>query len=215
MGVTENAMERKRLVNLVLWPVALLVLNGLWMSVASGSAPYEINDEDHAIETRTVELGGVLGQDKAMPAVFEVSFFGVSVDDGNVSWTIRDASNAVVAEWDGMLSEGAPNWEGELKPGKYTVETSVDNGIITNQVLQIQPFESYRIEGHVLLSVLLFVVAFSEVFIRQKGGQYLAKRNANLPEQPEKSPFKPLRSGMPEEDMALDEEGPWRSPIGR
>ena len=54
-------MERKRLVNLVLWPVALLVLNGLWMSVASGSAPYEINDEDHAIETRTVDLGGVLG----------------------------------------------------------------------------------------------------------------------------------------------------------
>ena len=142
MGETENAMERKRIVNLVLWPVALLVLNGLWMSVASGSAPYEINDEDHAIETRTVDLGGVLGQEKAMPAVFEVSFSGVSVDDGNVSWIIRDASNAVVAEWDGMLSEGAPNWEGELKPGKYTVETSVDNGIITNQVLQIHPFDS-------------------------------------------------------------------------
>lgn len=208
-------MERKRLLNLILWPVALLLLNGLWMSVASGSAPYEINDEDHAIETRTVDLGAVLGQDKAMPAVFEVSFTGVSVDDGNVSWVIRDASNTVVAEWSGMLSEGAPNWEGELKPGEYTVETSVDDGIITNQVLQIQPFESYRIEGHLLLSILLFVIAFSEVFIRRKGEEYLEKRNANQPEQQEKSPFKPIRAGMPEEDMVVDEEGPWRSPIGR
>ena len=42
-------MEQKRLVNLVLWPVALLVLNSLWMSVAGGVAPYEINDVDQDI----------------------------------------------------------------------------------------------------------------------------------------------------------------------
>ena len=91
-------MEQKRLVNLVLWPVALLVLNSLWMSVASGVAPYEINDVDQDIETRTVELESVFGLTKEMPAEMEVEFTGVSVDDGTVSWIIRDASNSVIAQ---------------------------------------------------------------------------------------------------------------------
>ena len=208
-------MERKQVVNLVLWPVALLVLNSLWMSVAGGVAPYEINDKSHAIETRTVELESVFGQSKAMPAEFDVEFAGVSVDDGHVSWVIRDSSNVVVAQWSGMLSDGPPDWSGALEPGTYTVETVVDEGIIAEQVLYIQPFESYRLEGHILLSTCLFIVAFGEVFIRQKAEAYLSKRAASRPAQPEKSPFKPLKSGMPEEDLALDEEGPWRSPIGR
>ena len=208
-------MEQKRLVNLVLWPVALLVLNGLWMSVAGGAAPYEINDEDQPIETRTVELAAVFGQDKSMPAVFEVSFFGTSVDEGNTSWVIRDASNSIVAQWSGMLSDGAPDWSGNLPPGTYTVETTVDEGIAADQVLQIQPFDAYRVEGHVALTGLLVLFAFGEVFVRKKGGAYLAKIEANKPEQPEKSPFKPVHNGMPEDDMVLDEEGPWRAPIGR
>ena len=208
-------MERKQVVNLVLWPVALLVLNSLWMSVAGGVAPYEINDNDHAIETRTVELDSVFGQSKAMPADFDVKFTGVSVDDGQVAWTIRDASDVAVAHWSGMLSDGPLDWSGSLEPGTYTVETVVDEGIIAEQVLYIQPFESYRLEGHIILSTCLFVVAFAEVFIRQKADAYLTKRAASKPNQPEKSPFTPLRSGMPEEDLALDEDGPWRSPIGR
>ena len=208
-------MERKQVINLVLWPVALLVLNSLWMSVAGGVAPYEINDKSHAIETRTVELESVFGQSKAMPAEFDVEFAGVSVDDGHVSWAIRDSSNVVVAQWSGMLSDGPPDWSGALEPGTYTVETVVDEGIIAEQVLYIQPFESYRLEGHILLSACLFIVAFGEVFIRQKAEAYGSKRAASRPAQPEKSPFKPLKSGMPEEDLALDEEGPWRSPIGR
>ena len=208
-------MERKQVVNLVLWPVALLVLNSLWMSVAGGVAPYEINDKSHAIETRTVELDSVFGQTKAMPADFDVEFTGISVDDGHVSWTIRDSSNVVVAQWSGMLSDGPPDWSGALEPGTYTVETVVDEGIIAEQVLYIQPFESYRLEGHILLSFCLFIVAFGEVFIRQKADVYLSKRALSKPAQPEKSPFTPLKSGMPEEDLALDEEGPWRSPIGR
>ena len=158
-------MERKQVVNLVLWPVALLVLNSLWMSVAGGVAPYEINDKDHAIETRTVELDSVFGQSKAMPADFDVEFTGVSVDDGRVSWTIRDASNVVVAQWSGMLSDGAPDWVGTLEPGTYTVETVVDEGIIAEQVLYIQPFESYRVEGHIVLSACLFIVALSLIHI--------------------------------------------------
>ena len=208
-------MERKQVVNLVLWPVALLVLNSLWMSVAGGVAPYEINDKDHAIETRTVELDSVFGQSKTMPAEFDVEFRGISVDDGYVSWTVRDSSNVVVAQWSGMLSDGPPDWSGALEPDTYTVETVVDEGIIAEQVLYIQPFESYRLEGHILLSVCLFIVAFGEVFIRQKADAYLSKRAASKPAQPEKSPFTPLKSGMPEEDLVLDEEGPWRSPIGR
>ena len=208
-------MERKQVVNLVLWPVALLVLNSLWMSVAGGVAPYEINDKGHAIETRTVELDSVFGQSKAMPAEFDVEFTGISVDDGYVSWTVRDSSNVVVAQWSGMLSDGPPDWSGALEPDTYTVETVVDEGIIAEQVLYIQPFESYRLEGHILLSVCLFIVAFGEVFIRQKADAYLSKRAASKPAQPEKSPFTPLKSGMPEEDLVLDEEGPWRSPIGR
>lgn len=208
-------MEQKRLVNLVLWPVALLVLNSLWMSVAGGVAPYEINDVDQDIETRTVELESVFGLTKEMPAEMEVEFTGVSVDDGAVSWIIRDASNSVIAQWSGLLSDGPPNWNGALEPGIYTVETTVDEGIVAEQVLQIQPFESYRLEGHIILSISLFLVAFGEVFIRQKAESFMAKRAESNPARAEKSPFKPLRTGMPEEDLSLDEDGPWRSPIGR
>jgi hypothetical protein len=207
-------MERKRLINLVLWPVALLVLNGVWLSVAGGVAPYEINDKDHPIETRTVELEAVFGQNKAMPAEFEVSFTGVSVEEGSVSWVIRNSANEVVASWAGMLSEEAPNWFGDLEPGTYTVETTVEEGIIAEQVLQIQPFGAYRIEGHLLLTVSLFVVAFGEVFVRQKADELLSKRTKHSTSTIEKSPFKPLRKGMQEDDLALDEEGPWRTPLG-
>ena len=208
-------MEQKRLVNLVLWPVALLVLNSLWMSVAGGVAPYEINDVDQDIETRTVELESVLGFSKEMPAEMEVEFTGVSVDDGAVSWTIRDASGTVIAQWAGLLSEGPPNWSGALEPGTYTVETTVDEGIVAEQVLQIQPFESYRLEGHIILSISLFLVAFGEVFIRQKAEAFMTKRVSTDSSRVEKSPFKPLRTGMPDDDLSLDDDGPWRSPIGR
>ena len=208
-------MEQKRLVNLVLWPVALLVLNSLWMSVAGGVAPYEINDVDQDIETRTVELESVFGLTKEMPAEMEVDFTGVSVDDGTVSWTIRDATGTVIAQWTGLLSEEPPNWSGALEPGTYTVETTVDEGIVAEQVLQIQPFESYRLEGHIILSISLFLVAFGEVFIRQKAEAFMAKRVSTDSSRVEKSPFKPLRTGMPDDDLSLDDDGPWRSPIGR
>lgn len=208
-------MEQKRLVNLVLWPVALLVLNSLWMSVAGGVAPYEINDVDQDIETRTVVLESVFGLTKEMPAEMEVEFTGVSVDDGTVSWTIRDAANNVIAQWTGLLSEGPPNWSGALEPGTYTVETTVDEGIVAEQVLQIQPFESYRLEGHIILSFSLFLIAFGEVFIRQKAEAFMAKHVKTNPARVEKSPFKPLRTGMPDDDISMDEDGPWRSPIGR
>lgn len=208
-------MEQKRLVNLVLWPVALLVLNSLWMSVAGGVAPYEINDVDQDIETRTVELESVFGLTKEMPAEMEVDFTGVSVDDGTVSWTIRDATGTVIAQWTGLLSEEPPNWSGALEPGTYTVETTVDEGIVAEQVLQIQPFESYRLEGHIILSISLFLVAFGEVFVRQKAEAYMATRVKSDSSRVEKSPFKPLRTGMPDDDLSLDEDGPWRSPIGR
>ena len=150
-----------------------------------------------------------------MPAEMEVVFTGVSVDDGTVSWTIRDAANNVIAQWTGLLSEGPPNWSGALEPGTYTVETTVDEGIVAEQVLQIQPFESYRLEGHIILSFSLFLIAFGEVFIRQKAEAFMAKRVKSNPSRVEKSPFKPLRTGMPDDDISMDEDGPWRSPIGR
>ena len=62
-------MDRARL-NTILWPIALLLVNSLWGGISDNSAPYEINDYDHAIEDRTVTLCGVFGQDKPMPSTF-------------------------------------------------------------------------------------------------------------------------------------------------
>ena len=206
-------MDRARL-NTILWPIALLLVNSLWGGVSDNAAPYEINDYDHAIEDRTVTLGGVFGQDKSMPSSFEFEFEALSVDDGSIGWEIIDNQGQVVAQWAGELGDATPDWNGELMPGTYIVKTNADPGILTQQTLYIQPFAAYSLEGHILLSSMLILFAVGETIVRKKGGEYFAKKKANAPKSSTQVPFSRMRVGMPEDDLALLEDSPWRTPKG-
>ena len=206
-------MDRARL-NTILWPIALLLVNSLWGGISDNAAPYEINDYDHAIEDRTVTLGGVFGQDKPMPSTFEFEFEALSVDDGSIGWEIIDNQGQVVAQWAGELGDATPDWNGELMPGTYIVKTNADPGILTQQTLYIQPFAAYSLEGHILLSSMLILFAVGETIVRKKGGEYIAKKKANAPKSSTQVPFSRMRVGMPEDDLALLEDSPWRTPKG-
>lgn len=206
-------MDRKRL-NFILWPVALLLLNSLWAGISDNSAPYEVNDFDHPIEVRIIPLAGVFGQEKPMPAEFEVEFKSLSVEEGEVAWQIFDSSDTVVAQWSGNLGDDDAGWSGDLSPGTYRVETTVDQGILTEQTLFIQPFGAYVFEGHIALSLLLIGVAFAETFARKKGSEYLENKKSNSEPVKEKAPFARPMSGMPEHDTLPNEDDPWRTPKG-
>jgi hypothetical protein len=206
-------MDRARL-NTILWPIALLLVNSLWGGISDNAAPYEINDYDHAIEDRTITLGGVFGQDKSMPSTFEFEFEALSVDDGSIGWEIIDNQGQVVAQWAGELGDAMPDWNGELMPGTYIVKTNADPGILTQQTLYIQPFAAYSLEGHILLSSMLILFAVGETIVRKKGGEYFAKKKANAPKSSTQVPFSRMRVGMPEDDLALLEDSPWRTPKG-
>ena len=206
-------MDRARL-NTILWPIALLLVNSLWGGISDNAAPYEINDYDHAIEDRTVTLGGVFGQDKSMPSTFEFEFEALSVDDGSIGWEIIDNQGQVVAQWAGELGDATPDWNGELMPGTYIVKTNADPGILTQQTLYIQPFAAYSLEGHILLSSMLILFAVGETIVRKKGGEYFANKKANAPKSSTQVPFSRMRVGMPEDDLALLEDSPWRTPKG-
>ena len=206
-------MERKTL-NMILWPVALILLNSIWFGISDNTAPYEINDYDHPIEERIITLAGVFGQDKTMPAVFDVQFQSLSADEGAVEWKIFDEDDSLIAQWSGDLSDENIGWEGELAPGNYRFQTTVDEGIVKEQTLVIQPFGSYVFEGHIALSSLLILVAFAETFVRKKGGEYLEKKNAQASPAKEKAPFSRSNSGMPEHDALPADDDPWRTPKG-
>ena len=206
-------MERKTL-NLILWPIALLLVNSIWFVVSDNSAPYEINDYNHPIEDRTVTLAGVFGQEKPMPAVFDVAFQSSSVDEGDVGWKIFDQNDELIAEWSGDLSDEYDGWEGELVPGTYRFQTTVAQEINTEQTLFIQPFATYSFEGHMALSFLLIIVAFTETFVRKKGAVYLEKKSAQESKVKEKAPFSRPGSGMPEDDRIHVDDDPWRTPKG-
>ena len=209
-----NDMERKKL-NMILWPVALILLNSLWFGISDNTVRHEINDFDHVIEDRTITLAGILGQEKPMPSVFEVEFSSLSAEEGAVEWKIFDNKNAVVAQWSGELNGENPSWEGELTPGTYRFQTTVDEGIITKQTLFVQPFAAYGIEGHITLSLLLVVVALGETFARKKGSEYLAKKSTDVPKPSAKSPFSHAKEGLPEDDIIHNAAAdPWRSPKG-
>ena len=120
----------------------------------------------------------------------------------------------VVAQWAGELGDATPDWNGELMPGTYIVKTNADPGILTQQTLYIQPFAAYSLEGHILLSSMLILFAVGETIVRKKGGEYFAKKKANAPKSSTQVPFSRMRVGMPEDDLALLEDSPWRTPKG-
>jgi len=195
--------------NPLLWIVALAIINGAWYGVAGGEAKHEINDQEHSTEDRTIDISSVFGLDKEISATFSVQFFKVSTDSGNASWKITDDNGQLIAKWQGSTDQGQ-GWEGELSPGKYIINTTMDEGILTEQNLYIKPFENLRLEGHLLLSIGLVVLAFLEPIVKKNIAKIVPKKYPQASKL-KKNPFQSNDDGMPENDQPHDDD-PWRSP---
>ena len=207
------SMERKRIFNLAMWVVALLIINIIWSNVASNKASQQLNDQGFEFqEDRDVSLQAVFGSDSELPVTITSEF--VHRDDpsrqANVSWKLIDASGNVVLNWVGSTNE-AVSIDAELPPGEYTLNTTVEENIIAIQYLNVAPFAPIATMGHILLSSLLVVLAFGESIVRtfitnrmeQSGGK------ENKPKE-----FRKARIGMPEvEGVSEADDSPWRDPI--
>ena len=206
-------MERKRIFNLAMWVVALLIINIIWANVASNKASQQLNDRGFEFqEDRGVSLQAVFGSDSELPVTITSEF--VHRDDpsrqANVSWRLIDASGNVVLNWVGSTNEAA-SINAELPPGEYTLNTTVEENVLAIQYLNVAPFAPIATMGHVLLSFLLVAVAFGESIVRtfitnrleQSGGK------ENKPKE-----FRKARIGMPEvEGVSEADDSPWRDPI--
>ena len=207
------SMERKRIFNLAMWVVALLIINIIWANVASNEASQQLNDQGFEFQDdRDVSLQAVFGSDSELPVTITSEF--VHRDDpsrqANVSWRLIDASGNVVLNWVGSTNE-AVSIDAELPPGEYTLNTTVEENIIAIQYLNVAPFAPIATMGHILLSSLLVVLAFGESIVRtfitnrmeQSGGK------ENKPKE-----FRKARIGMPEvEGVSEADDSPWRDPI--
>ena len=206
---TISMANRAGWVNPLLWVLAFLVVNAFWSGVAQQEAPNEINTEEKFEPFREVEVAPFLSSDESMPARLTVSFASSTVDQANVSYTLRLNNETVVASWSGMLDEAPPEWDGKLEPGTYVMETQVDEGVTVEQQMWIQPFAPFQVYGHVLLSVLLIATSFLEQGVRRLAQKASTEKDS----EPEKSPFKGIKQGMPDVMLHEGEDVIWREPL--
>ena len=206
-------MERKRIFNLAMWVVALLIINIIWANVASNKASQQLNDRGFEFqEDRDVSLQAVFGSDSELPVTITSEF--VHRDDpsrqANVSWRLIDASENVVLNWVGSTNE-AVSIDAELPPGEYTLNTTVEENIIAIQYLNVAPFAPISTMGHILLSSLLVVLAFGESIVRTFISNRM-EQSGGIENKPKE--FRKARIGMPEvEGVSEADDSPWRDPI--
>ncbi|MEL0330892.1 MAG: hypothetical protein VW982_01605 [Candidatus Poseidoniales archaeon] len=202
---------RRPLQNTLLWVVAVVLINALWMNVAGQSAPNEVNANEQFQTIREVEISPVFGSSSPIPATFTTSFKSTTVDQANVSFSIKKDNATAVFSWSGLLTDDVPVWDGELEPGSYTIETLVEEGVLVEQRLDLQPFAAIQGMGHLVLTLLLIALAWGEQGVRA----WYARRTPT-PKAPatSKVPFK-SRALSNEEDPLIWEENdsPWRDPI--
>jgi len=206
-------MERKKMLNILLWFLAFLIINIIWANVASNEASQQLNDRGFEFQSeREVSLQAVFGSNAELPITITTEFAHIDDPDriANASWKLIDASNNVVLNWAGKTNE-VVTLKAELPPGAYTLNTTVDENVIAIQHLDVAPFAPLAIVGHVVLSVLLVALAFGESAVRV----FIAKRidqsevNESKPKE-----FRKSRIGMPEVDgHDADTDSPWRDPI--
>ena len=206
-------MERKKMLNILLWFLAFLIINIIWANVASNEASQQLNDRGFEFQSeREVSLQAVFGSNAELPITITTEFAHIDDPDriANASWKLIDASNNVVLNWTGTTNE-VVTLKAELPPGAYTLNTTVDENVIAIQHLDVAPFAPLAILGHVVLSVLLVALAFGESAVRV----FIAKRidqsevNESKPKE-----FRKSRIGMPEVDgHDVDTDSPWRDPI--
>ena len=199
---------RRPLQNTLLWVVAVVLINVLWLNVADQSAPNEVNTNEQFQTVREVEISTCLAPRPAIPATFTTSFGSTTVDQANVSFSIKKDNTTTVYSWFGLLTDDVPLWE-EFGTGTYTVETLVEEGVLVEQRLDLQPFAAIQTVGHLVLTLLLVALAWGEQGVR---AWYARRTPAEAAKT--KAPFKSKALSNEEDPLIWDEnDSPWRDPI--
>ena len=204
-------MERKKMLNILLWFLAFLIINIIWANVASNEASQQLNDRGFEFQSeREVSLQAVFGSNAELPITITTEF--VHIDDpdriANASWKLIDASNNVVLNWAGTTNE-VVTLKAELPPGAYSLNTTVDENVIAIQHLDVAPFAPLAILGHVVLSVLLVALLWRISSSFHCKAYRPSEVNESKPKE-----FRKSRIGMPEVDgHDADNDSPWRDPI--
>ena len=202
---------RRPLQNTLLWVVAVVLINVLWLNVAQQSAPNEINTSNQFQTHREIEISSVMGSSSPIPAELTTLFDSTSVDNANVSFAIKKDNRTTVYAWSGMLSDEVPLWSGTLEPGAYTFETVVDEGVMVEQKLDLKPFAAVQTPGHVVLTLLLVALAWAEQGVR---ALYARRPRQIEAKAVEKTPFKSQKFSLEDDPSAWDENNsPWRDPL--
>ncbi len=197
---------------MLLWVVAIVLINVIWMNVAGQSAPNEINAEGKFQPHREVNISPVLGSTASIPATLETTFSSIAVNQANLSIAIKKDNVTTVYSWSGQLTDNVPVWTGELEPGRYVIETTIEEGVMVTQELQLQPFAPIQNVGHVALTLLLVALAWGEQGVRTLIARRTPSKQATSPA--EKVPFKASKFDQEDDPLAWsDTDSPWREPL--
>ena len=192
----------------MLWAVAIAVVNVAWALVVDGEAVRELNDADHPFqEDVPIPIQGLLSAKGPMPAVFEADFDHLADPSAEVGWAITSADGTRIAGWNGTAQDQATSWEGSLAPGDYVLTCSGPDEVVAYMTLTLEPLGPMRIEGHLLATLGLVVLAFADRGIRM----WLDARGISESKDAVPIGFRGVRPLLDEDPVGM--EGQWSPPM--
>ena len=192
----------------LMWAIAIVVVNVAWSLVVDGEAVRELNDVKHPFqESVPIPIQGLLGAEGPLPAVFEAEFEHLADPTAEVGWTITSADGTRVAGWNGSVQDGASGWEGSLSPGEYVLTSSGPDMVVAHMTLTLEPLGPMRVEGHLFATLGLIVIAFADRGIRS----WLESRESKADGESIPIGFRGVRPLVDEDPVHVD--GQWSPPV--
>lgn len=206
--VSYSMVQPGLLRGVLLWAVAIAVVNVAWALVVDGEAVRELNDADHPFqENAPIPIQGLLGAKGPLPAVFEAEFEHLVDPTAQVGWAITSADGTRVAGWNGTVQDGSSGWEGSLPPGDYVLTCSGPDEVVAYMTLTLEPLGPMRAEGHLFATSGLIFLAFADRGIRRwLDASEVAGAGDSIP-----IGFRGVRP-LIDEDPSLVE-GQWKPPV--
>lgn len=193
---------------IILWIIAVLVVNITWAFVTDSEASYEINSKDQTEEKRDIDIADFFGMTEPIPARIEMTFYPSNTGESNYSFFLTDGDD-VVTQGSGIATN-SEIWVGELSPGTFEMSVDVSNGITADQTMYTQPFKPYQISGHIVVSIALVAVSFAEVGVRAFIQQKQQVKVNSTPVTSTENTSLPHSSATVHDDEDMS---PWRDPI--
>ena len=209
MSVDFSGMVQSSLLRgVMLWAVAIAVVNVAWALVVDGEAVRELNDADHPFQENVpIPIEGLLGAKGSLPAVFEADFEHLVDPSADVGWAITSADGTRIAGWNGTAQDQASSWEGSLAPGEYVLTCSGPDEVAAYMTLTLEPLGPMRLEGHLLATLGLVILAFADRGIRT----WLDARGVSDSSEAVPIGFRGVRPLIDEDPVGM--EGQWSPPM--